>query len=88
MTGPMYVPPIAPTPPVYVATNHLLHLLLTFFTCGFWALIWLPVHLGNENANGRKDKNYQVEVENYRRYQAEMTQYQHDLWVYQQNRQR
>lgn len=21
--------------------NHILHLLLTFFTCGFWLLVWL-----------------------------------------------
>jgi len=27
------------------ATNHILHFLITFFTCGLWGLVWLALAL-------------------------------------------
>jgi hypothetical protein len=33
----------------WIPTNHLLHLILTVFTCGLWAPVWLVVWLINRN---------------------------------------
>lgn len=35
------------------ATNHILHLLLTVFTAGLWAPVWLFVSVSNGNARAR-----------------------------------
>jgi len=37
----------AKTPHLISATNHILHLLLTVFTAGIWAIIWIIVALVN-----------------------------------------
>ncbi|WP_213001950.1 hypothetical protein [Winogradskya consettensis] len=33
-------------------TNHVLHLLLTLVTCGFWAPVWLILAIVNANSKG------------------------------------
>jgi hypothetical protein len=40
-----------PVPPVRVVryTNHTFHLLMTIFTCGLWAPIWVIVAIANRN---------------------------------------
>jgi hypothetical protein len=34
---------------VPVETNHTFHLLMTFFTCGMWGVVWLIVWARNKN---------------------------------------
>jgi hypothetical protein len=40
--------PVAAGATVVQGPNHVLHALLTVFTCGFWAPIWLFVALSNK----------------------------------------
>jgi len=35
-------------------TNHILHLLLTIFTFGFWAVIWIILAIANSSAGPRQ----------------------------------
>lgn len=34
-----------------VPTNHILHLILTLVTCGFWAPVWLVIAIINANTD-------------------------------------
>lgn len=50
----------APPAPMVAAkdpydTNHILHLLLTVFTFGLWAPVWLIIGVTNSNAKARRD---------------------------------
>jgi hypothetical protein len=37
----------------FKATNHILHLLLSLFSCGMWVPFWLLVILNNSNENSK-----------------------------------
>jgi hypothetical protein len=41
--APQLVAPTTPTTVVVKGPNHALHAVLTFFTCGFWAPVWIIV---------------------------------------------
>lgn len=71
-------PPVPPVEPVYVATNHVLHLLLSLVTCGAWLVVWPFVAIANSNANATKR----------RVFQAQVNQYQHAVWAREQAEQR
>lgn len=43
-------------------TNHILHLLLSVFTLGFWAPIWLIIALMNGHTNSNNIRSYNVWV--------------------------
>lgn len=73
-------PPIRPT---YIQVNHLLHLILTIITFGVWGLVWMVITLSAANENSSLDKRYRDAVARYQRYQAEMAEYQHKMWMYQ-----
>lgn len=52
-TAPLVAPPIAKAwEPSKV--NHVLHLLLTVFTCGLWGIVWLFIAIGA--GGGRRDE--------------------------------
>ena len=34
-------------------TNHILHLILTFLTFGFWLIVWICIAMSNSNYNSR-----------------------------------
>lgn len=66
---PGYRPPMpqpvyyGPPPPAYSVTkvrkdtSHTFHLLMTFFTCGFWAIfVWLPIIIWNSMGPRKKVK--------------------------------
>lgn len=61
----MYPPP---TPPVTSPTNHILHLLLTVFTCGLWLFVWPCVGVANILINNAKIKRYAAQYAAYQRY--------------------
>ena len=50
-------------------TNHILHLILTFCTFGFWVIIWILLGLSNTIENGRMKRKLtnQWELDNARR---------------------
>lgn len=75
--APAMVQPLQPAPPPYIKTNHVLHLLLTLFTCGFWAMIWPIVYFINERDNAAKRH----------RHEYDLAMYQYQLWHYNQQRQ-
>jgi len=37
-------------------TSHLLHLILSFLTLGWWVIVWFIVHLSNTIENRRIDR--------------------------------
>lgn len=54
---PNYVgpPPRRPDPPTDEQPAHVLHLLLTLLTAGFWVIVWILLGL-NANANNRVNR--------------------------------
>jgi len=63
-----------PIQPVYITTNHLLHLVLTLVTCGIWALVWPCVYAVNTMNNTAKRQQFE----------EQMRDYQQRLWMYHQ----
>ncbi len=37
-------------------TNHVLHLLLSIFTAGFWVIVWILVAVSNSSENAKIDR--------------------------------
>jgi len=72
-------PPIAPREPIYVQTNHVLHLILSLITFGMWALFvwpWLAIiHIISNNQKRRQ-------------YDEAFARYNYDYWLWQQSQQR
>jgi hypothetical protein len=65
---PNYVgpPPARPTPPRDEQPMHVLHLLLTIITAGFWVLIWILVGV-NTAANNRANRaRYQEDLADWK----------------------
>ena len=85
---PALAPVMPPDPPSFIETNHILHLLLTFMTCGLWVFGWVAVHLGHEAGNRMMKERYEVNMAKYRQYQAEVAEYQRQMWIQQQSQQR
>jgi hypothetical protein len=69
-------PPRRPLEPAYVSTTHVLHLLLTFFTCGVWGLVWLVLALQHRSHNERARFEYG---------QA-LARWEHDMWAWEETR--
>ena len=74
MYQPVVGAPIPPTRPEIRHANHLLHLVLTLITFGFWSPIWVCVVLLVNNGNSERNRAYQIAQQ----------QYQYDLAAYQQ----
>jgi hypothetical protein len=56
-------------PPVPRRVNHLLHLVLTFFTVGFWIPVWFMVMIVVHNQNTQADANYWSRIQQYRQWE-------------------
>ncbi|WP_199439323.1 hypothetical protein [Umezawaea beigongshangensis] len=41
-----------------VVTNHVLHLILTIFSCGWWGIVWLIVWAVNSNRNQQRGQGF------------------------------
>jgi hypothetical protein len=52
-------------PPVPRRVNHLLHLVLTFFTVGFWIPVWLMVMIVVHNRNTQVEVEYWSRIQRY-----------------------
>lgn len=61
-------PPIPPRKPRSEGTNHILHLLLTFITCGLWFPMWFLSALIVMRQNAR--------------YRTQLSEYEHALIMY------
>lgn len=72
-------PPMAPRTPIYVQTNHVLHLILSLITFGMWALfVWPWLAIIHMISNSQKR----------RQYDEAFARYNYDYWLWQQGQQR
>lgn len=69
-------PPRRPSEPHLVYTLHAVHFLLSFFTFGLWAIVWLAMTLINEA------KNRQLRDD----YANALARWEYDLWYWEQAR--
>jgi uncharacterized membrane protein len=69
-------PPHRPIEPRYRSTTHLLHLILTILTFGFWAFVWVVVVLVVNGTNASKRAGHE---------QA-MARYERELWAWEEAR--
>ena len=67
MTPSAYVgpPPIPPQPPRHHAPQHVVHLILSVLTAGFWLVIWGIAALNAQGANDQERKRYERELQEY-----------------------
>lgn len=54
-----WTPPPPPLPPRYVETSHVLHLVLTILTMGFWAIVWIVMVIANGSTNQQRRSDYE-----------------------------
>lgn len=71
-------PPVPPIQPTYSSCNHVLHLILSVLTLGFWLLIWPCVYIAVTVSNNSKRKQYEEDLKAYNR----------DYWQWQQSQSR
>lgn len=56
-------------PPVPKRVNHLLHLVLSLFTVGFWVPVWFIVMIITHTSNTRADVEYWSRIQKYRQWE-------------------
>lgn len=59
-------------------TTHVLHFLITFLTCGLWALVWIVLTLQHRSYNARA----------FQAHQQAMARYEYDMWMWEEARRR
>lgn len=72
-------PPVPPIQPTYSSCNHVLHLILSLLTVGFWAVMvwpWVYIAVTVNNKNKRT------------RYEEDLKAYNRDYWQWQQSQSR
>jgi hypothetical protein len=56
-------------PPIPKRVNHVLHLVLTLFTVGFWVPVWFMVMIVVHNQNTQADAEYWARIQRYWRWE-------------------
>lgn len=67
MTQPPFVgpPPVPPREPRVHQPQHVVHLILSVLTCGFWLVIWGMAAMNASAANEQERKRYDDEMAKY-----------------------
>jgi hypothetical protein len=59
-------PPARPEPPLPRQTNHILHLLLSIITAGFWLIIWAIAAQQTAGLNHQAEREYKEDLERWK----------------------
>jgi hypothetical protein len=59
-------PPVRPESPARQQTNHILHLLLSIVTAGFWIIIWAIAAQQTAALNHQAEREYREDLERWK----------------------